>query len=88
MYVHAFIFDGRRPGLEVVMERPGQVDAVALDRTGTLTEGTPRVTDIRVLAGCGLDEGALLMLAAAAEHPSGRVGPGRHSAASARCPRS
>ncbi|MEV7679972.1 heavy metal translocating P-type ATPase [Streptomyces sp. NPDC088341] len=66
----------------VVMERLGQVDAVALDKTGTLTEGTPRVTDIRLLAGSGLDDGsgsdddsgldenALLALAAAVEHPS------------------
>ncbi|MGW4934915.1 heavy metal translocating P-type ATPase [Streptomyces sp. NPDC004166] len=54
----------------VVMERLGQVDAVALDKTGTLTEGTPRVTDIRPLAGSGLNEGELLTLAAAAEHPS------------------
>lgn len=54
----------------VVMERLGQVDAVALDKTGTLTEGTPRVTDIRPLTGSGLAEDALLALAAAAEHPS------------------
>ncbi|MBT2468832.1 heavy metal translocating P-type ATPase [Streptomyces sp. ISL-66] len=54
----------------VVMERLGQVDAVALDKTGTLTEGTPRVTEIRPLAGSGLDEDGLLALAAAAEHPS------------------
>ncbi|KOU46739.1 heavy metal translocating P-type ATPase, partial [Streptomyces sp. WM6378] len=54
----------------VVMERLGQVDAVALDKTGTLTEGTPRVTDIRPLDGPGLTEDALLALAAAAEHPS------------------
>ncbi|MEU9155779.1 heavy metal translocating P-type ATPase [Streptomyces sp. NPDC048417] len=54
----------------VVMERIGQVDAVALDKTGTLTEGTPRVTDIRPLTGSGLDEGELLVLAAAAEHLS------------------
>ncbi|MFI5887942.1 heavy metal translocating P-type ATPase [Streptomyces sp. NPDC051554] len=54
----------------VVMERLGQVDAVALDKTGTLTEGTPRVTDIRPLTGSGLGEGELLVLAAAAEHPS------------------
>ncbi|MFI6080325.1 heavy metal translocating P-type ATPase [Streptomyces sp. NPDC051217] len=54
----------------VVMERLGQVDAVALDKTGTLTEGTPRVTDIRPLDGSGLTENALLALAAAAEHPS------------------
>ncbi|MGA5179980.1 heavy metal translocating P-type ATPase [Streptomyces pseudogriseolus] len=54
----------------VVMERLGQVDAVALDKTGTLTEGTPRVTDVRPLPGSGLDEDGLLALAAAAEHPS------------------
>ncbi|MFF2926139.1 heavy metal translocating P-type ATPase [Streptomyces celluloflavus] len=54
----------------VVMERLGQVDTVALDKTGTLTEGTPRVTDIRPLAGSDLSEDALLALAAAAEHPS------------------
>ncbi|CAM5308449.1 heavy metal translocating P-type ATPase [Streptomyces atroolivaceus] len=54
----------------VVMERLGQVDTVALDKTGTLTEGTPRVTDIHPLAGSGLDEDALLSLAAAAERPS------------------
>ncbi|MBO1414436.1 heavy metal translocating P-type ATPase [Streptomyces sp. FH025] len=54
----------------VVMERLGQVDAVALDKTGTLTEGTPRVTDLRPLPGSGLTEEELLALAAAAEHPS------------------
>ncbi|MFE5841723.1 heavy metal translocating P-type ATPase [Streptomyces niveus] len=54
----------------VVMERLGQVDAVALDKTGTLTEGTPRVTDIRPLDGALLDEDGLLALAATAEHPS------------------
>ncbi|CAM5570214.1 Heavy metal translocating P-type ATPase OS=Streptomyces alboniger OX=132473 GN=CP975_30125 PE=3 SV=1 [Streptomyces alboniger] len=35
----------------VVMERLGQVDAVALDKTGTLTEGVPQVTDVRPLPG-------------------------------------
>ncbi|MFG2768119.1 heavy metal translocating P-type ATPase [Streptomyces rubiginosohelvolus] len=54
----------------VVMERLGQVDMAALDKTGTLTEGTPRVTDIRPLPDAELDEDALLALAAAAEHPS------------------
>ncbi|MGW5048801.1 heavy metal translocating P-type ATPase [Streptomyces griseoluteus] len=54
----------------VVMERLGQIDAVALDKTGTLTEGTPRVTDVRPLAASGLTEEELLRLAAAAEHPS------------------
>lgn len=54
----------------VVMERLGQVDAVALDKTGTLTEGTPRVTDVRPFPGTGLDDEELLLLAAAAEAPS------------------
>ncbi|WP_438270936.1 heavy metal translocating P-type ATPase [Streptomyces anulatus] len=54
----------------VVMERLCQVDAVALDKTGTLTEGTLRVTDVLPLPGSGLDEDRLLALAGAAEHPS------------------
>ncbi|MFE5106376.1 heavy metal translocating P-type ATPase [Streptomyces sp. NPDC056663] len=54
----------------VVMERLSQIDTVALDKTGTLTEGTPCVTDIRPRHGSGLDEHELLALAAAAEHPS------------------
>ncbi|UQA97595.1 heavy metal translocating P-type ATPase [Streptomyces halobius] len=54
----------------VVMERLGQVDAVALDKTGTLTAGIPHVTDIQPLAGSRLHEDTLLALAAAAEHPS------------------
>lgn len=54
----------------VVMERLAQVDAVALDKTGTLTQGTPHITDLRPLPGTGLDEDALLRCAAAAEHAS------------------
>ncbi|MER6129453.1 heavy metal translocating P-type ATPase [Streptomyces sp. NPDC001795] len=54
----------------VVMERLGQIDTVALDKTGTLTEGTPWLTDVRPLSGSGMTEGELLRLAAAAEHPS------------------
>ncbi|MFH9245400.1 heavy metal translocating P-type ATPase [Streptomyces lydicus] len=54
----------------VVMERLGQVDAVALDKTGTLTEGTPEVAAVRPLPDTGLDEETLLTWAAAAEHPS------------------
>ena len=55
----------------VVMERLGQTDIVALDKTGTLTEGTPYVTDIRpLLPDADLDEHTLLALAAAAEHAS------------------
>ncbi|MEU4078763.1 heavy metal translocating P-type ATPase [Streptomyces venezuelae] len=41
----------------VVMERLGQVDTVALDKTGTLTEGTPRVTDVRPLVGADVGAG-------------------------------
>ncbi|MGC0313375.1 heavy metal translocating P-type ATPase [Kitasatospora acidiphila] len=54
----------------VVMEQLGQIDAVALDKTGTLTEGTPQVTELRPLAAAGLTEEELLRVAAAAEHPS------------------
>lgn len=54
----------------VAMERLGEIDAAALDKTGTLTEGTPEVTAVRPLPGRGLDEDALLALAASAEHPS------------------
>ncbi|WP_399932805.1 heavy metal translocating P-type ATPase [Streptomyces kanamyceticus] len=54
----------------VVMERLGAVTKVALDKTGTLTEGAPRLTDIRTLPGASLTEDEVLALAAAAEHPS------------------
>ncbi|MFJ8649445.1 heavy metal translocating P-type ATPase [Streptomyces sp. NPDC093546] len=59
----------------VVMERLGQVDRVALDKTGTLTEGAPRVTDIRLLTDHdtvtdAVTESEVLSLAAAAELPS------------------
>ncbi|GEC03394.1 metal-transporting ATPase [Streptomyces spinoverrucosus] len=54
----------------VAMERLGEIDTAALDKTGTLTEGAPEVTDVRPLLGSGLDEDGLLALAAAAEHPS------------------
>ncbi|MFE4334946.1 heavy metal translocating P-type ATPase [Streptomyces sp. NPDC056831] len=68
------IANGGRHGVltksAVVMERLGQVDAVALDKTGTLTEGAPRVTNIHPQPGSGLDDEGLLALAAAAEHPS------------------
>lgn len=54
----------------VAMERLGEIDTAALDKTGTLTEGTPEVTAVTPAAGAGVDENALLALAAAAEHPS------------------
>ncbi|MQY10782.1 putative cobalt/nickel-exporting P-type ATPase [Streptomyces sp. RB5] len=52
----------------VVMERLGQIDKVVLDKTGTLTEGSPRLVEVRPLP--GFDGDALLALAAGAEHPS------------------
>ncbi|MFJ1608134.1 heavy metal translocating P-type ATPase [Streptomyces sp. NPDC088253] len=54
----------------LAMERLGEIDTAALDKTGTLTEGRPEVAAVRPAAGSGLDEDALLALAAAAEHPS------------------
>ncbi|POX49339.1 cadmium-translocating P-type ATPase [Streptomyces sp. Ru71] len=54
----------------VAMERLGEVDTAALDKTGTLTEGAPEVTGVTPLPGSGLGPDALLALAAAAEHPS------------------
>lgn len=52
----------------VVLEKLSTVSQVALDKTGTLTEGTPRITEIRPLAGSSRDD--LLSAAAAAETPS------------------
>lgn len=52
----------------VVLEKLATVDTVALDKTGTLTEGEPRFTTLRPLA--GTSETELLALAAAAENPS------------------
>src|SRR3954463_8483761 len=60
----------------VVMEHLADIDAVALDKTGTLTTGEPTVVAVRPVPGgpCGEDD--LLALAAAAEatseHPVGR----------------
>ncbi|PWI20384.1 cadmium-translocating P-type ATPase [Streptomyces sp. Act143] len=54
----------------VAMERLGEIDLAALDKTGTLTEGAPEVTAVRPAPDSGLDADALLALAAAAELPS------------------
>ncbi|MHB8961229.1 MAG: heavy metal translocating P-type ATPase [Candidatus Limnocylindrales bacterium] len=51
------------------LERLGHVKAVVLDKTGTLTEGKPRVTDI-VRAEAALPEDQILALVAAAERGS------------------
>jgi len=52
----------------VVLEQLADIDMVALDKTGTLTVGTPKITDVVVLD--DRDEDTVLRLAAAAEAPS------------------
>ncbi len=47
-----------------------EVQIVALDKTGTLTEGRPTLTDLRLAPGAGMTEDDLLRLVAAAEGPS------------------
>ena len=60
----------------VSLEETGKTEIVALDKTGTITQGEPRVTD--VLPAEGMTQGALLSLAAAleqrSEHPLARAG--------------
>ena len=53
------------------LETAHKLDAVVLDKTGTLTEGRPRVTDVVLFGGGhGLDNDGLLRLVAAAERGS------------------
>ncbi len=55
------------------LEAMERVDTLIVDKTGTLTEGRPRVRTVAAAPGAGLDEGELLRLAAgverASEHP-------------------
>ncbi len=55
------------------LQRAGSITTVVLDKTGTVTEGRPTVTDIVVAEGAGLDADTLLARAAslevASEHP-------------------
>jgi Cd2+/Zn2+-exporting ATPase len=57
------------------VEAPGNLKAVAMDKTGTLTEGEPRVTEVRVES--GITERELLEIAAGIEsqsdHPLARA---------------
>jgi Cu+-exporting ATPase len=57
------------------LEQAGKIDAVVLDKTGTITEGVPAVTDIFALA--PLDERKLLGIIASgekkSEHPLGQA---------------
>ena len=50
------------------LELMGRIDTVVLDKTGTVTEGKPRVTD--VLCAENMDESTLLAAAASLEKPS------------------
>ena len=70
---------GARDGILIkggeFLETSARISAVALDKTGTLTEGRPQLTDVIVLAD-GLDADHVLALAARAEagseHPLAR----------------
>jgi Cu+-exporting ATPase len=59
------------------LETLAKVDTLVIDKTGTLTEGKPRVTSITVAEDAGISENDLLRLAASAEsaseHPLGRA---------------
>ncbi len=50
------------------IERARKIDVVVLDKTGTITEGKPAVTEIRIYG--ALDESRFLALAASAENGS------------------
>lgn len=47
-----------------------RVDTLVVDKTGTLTEGRPRVMDVSVFEGGGFTKDGLLWLAASVENPS------------------
>jgi Cu+-exporting ATPase len=59
------------------LETLAKVDTLVVDKTGTLTEGRPRVAGVRVFAGGNFDADSLLSLAAslerASEHPLARA---------------
>jgi Cu+-exporting ATPase len=63
---------GARAGVLIknaeALERMESVDTLVIDKTGTLTEGRPKV--VSVIATHGLDETEVLRFAAAAERPS------------------
>jgi|CXWL01.1.fsa_nt_gi Cu+-exporting ATPase len=52
------------------LQRAGDVTTVILDKTGTITEGAPSVTDIVIAPGSAFDEGAVLGLIASVEAAS------------------
>ena len=52
------------------IERGEKIDLVLLDKTGTVTEGRPRVTTVVMAAGAPMGRDALVILAAAVEQAS------------------
>jgi P-type Cu+ transporter len=67
---------GRGAGVGVLvrnaeaLEKLARVDTLVIDKTGTLTEGRPRVAEVITFAGSGFSEDQLLSLAASIERPS------------------
>ena len=57
----------------LALQRAGEVTTVVVDKTGTVTEGRPTVTDISRVANCALTDNDVLAIAAsleqASEHP-------------------
>jgi len=74
---------GARAGVLIknaeALEHAGHIDTLVVDKTGTLTQGKPAVTDI--IAGKGINENEVLRVAAAleagSEHPLARAILGR-----------
>ena len=58
-----------------VLIRSRQIDTIVLDKTGTLTEGAPAVTDVVAAPGVDVDELLRFLVAVEAnsEHPLGRA---------------
>ena len=52
------------------LQRAGELSTVVLDKTGTVTEGKPTVTDLVTAAGSSLDQTELLRLVASLERSS------------------
>ena len=77
MSIMAAAARGARAGVLVrdaaALQGLAAADVLVVDKTGTLTEGTPTLTDVIALDGAALDEGEILSLAAslerASEHP-------------------
>lgn len=60
-----------------VLERMHRLDTVVLDKTGTITWGKPRLTDVAIALGAPVSEKSLLLMAARvekmSEHPVARA---------------